>query len=506
MPDISANLSLPLLMAAQAQKHVTHNEALLVLDALVQLTVADRTRTVPPVTSSEGDRHIVANGAAGEWAGAAGALATYQNGAWVFRQPQPGWRAFVLAENRDVIWRDDDWRDGGDLDLVAATVGVNTTADAVNRLSVSAPATLLNHAGAGHQLKINKAGAADTASLLFQSGFSGRAEMGLAGNADFSVKVSADGSAFLTALTAAAADGAVSLPQGARLPEGTSASPALRFETDPDTGLTHPAANQLGFVTGGTQRASLSTSALNVSVPITGSAVTQSAGDTTAGRLLKVGATTTGGQSEGSPAPGNDLNAARTFGVFDILPDTANRPPAFTNGTCLVVPRNDGRVAQIATLLEGQVEPAIFTRVSSGVSPFVWGAWRSIYTAANVIGAVSQSGGIPTGAVIEAGNNANGRYRRFACGLQLCWSTALTAATTNVADGALYRSNNTPWTFPVAFLTASVPVVTPGHCSDADVWVTPQTPSATVVSARLKSTTSKGAAISFGLLATGYWY
>ena len=38
MSDLSPILSLPLLQASQAQKHVTHNEALMQLDLLVQLT------------------------------------------------------------------------------------------------------------------------------------------------------------------------------------------------------------------------------------------------------------------------------------------------------------------------------------------------------------------------------------------------------------------------------------------------------------------------------------
>ena len=49
------------------------------------------------------------------------------------------------------------------------TLAINgATADTTNRLSLNAPATLLNHDGDGHQLKINKASAGDTASLLYQ--------------------------------------------------------------------------------------------------------------------------------------------------------------------------------------------------------------------------------------------------------------------------------------------------------------------------------------------------
>ena len=48
MSDITTQLLLPYILAAQAQKHVTHNEALRLLDAMVQLSVLDRNRTAPP--------------------------------------------------------------------------------------------------------------------------------------------------------------------------------------------------------------------------------------------------------------------------------------------------------------------------------------------------------------------------------------------------------------------------------------------------------------------------
>jgi len=64
-------------------------------------------------------------------------------------------------------------------------LGVQTSADATNRLAVSSEATLLTHAGADHQLKINKASTGDSASLLFQTGWSGRAEMGPPGGGRF---------------------------------------------------------------------------------------------------------------------------------------------------------------------------------------------------------------------------------------------------------------------------------------------------------------------------------
>lgn len=70
---------------------------------------------------------------------------------------------------------------------------------------------------------------------------------------------------------------------------GTSSAPSISFTGDADTGFWRAAANKIGMVVGGTTRASLSGTALEVNVPMTGTAVTQSAADTTSGRLLKVG-------------------------------------------------------------------------------------------------------------------------------------------------------------------------------------------------------------------------
>jgi hypothetical protein len=63
----STHLALPYFAANQAQKHVTHNEALRMLDALVHLSVLDRDLAVPPGAPADGDRYLVASGATGAW-------------------------------------------------------------------------------------------------------------------------------------------------------------------------------------------------------------------------------------------------------------------------------------------------------------------------------------------------------------------------------------------------------------------------------------------------------
>ena len=333
------NLVLPYLAANQSQKHVTVNEALRRLDALVQISVQSAIVATPPASPTEGQRWIVPASPTGVWAGHAGQIAAWQDGAWAFYVPQDGWIAFD-ANTDSLLWfnagtglwaglitgvfSDAAFTIQDDLDptkqarfqiagfaagatriftlpdattslaglavaqtfsakqtlsnanndlgtsnatgttnlatgatlngstktlnigtagvsgsttnvtvgsAVAGALGTLTinsptvtfgstvsaiamaaanvsalylglggaTADATNRLSINAPASLFNHAGAGHQVKVNKAAATDTGSFLFQTGFSGRAEFGLTGSDDFQIKVSADGTTWFNA-------------------------------------------------------------------------------------------------------------------------------------------------------------------------------------------------------------------------------------------------------------------------------------------------------------------
>lgn len=80
------------------------------------------------------------------------------------------------------------------------------------------------------------------------------------------------------------------------------------------------------------------------------------------------------------------------------------------------------------------------------------------YHAQNILGTVSQASGVPTGAIVERGSNANGEYTRFADGTQICFHlVTFTQANTSTLQAT--------WTFPAAFsgnyvVTASVPAST----------------------------------------------
>jgi hypothetical protein len=374
MTDLSANLALPYLAASQAQKHVTHNEALQILDAVVQLCVLSRDQSDPPATPELGARYIVGPAAIAAWAGHEEQLALWAGTTWIFIAPQLGWRAWVADAGIEVVWSDDQWQAMPILDNLPGG-GINAVADPTNRLVVSAAATLLNHDGAGHQLKVNKAAAGDTASLLFQTGFSGRAEMGLAGNDAWSIKVSANGSNWTEALT-----------------------------LNPATGH------------------------------VTGAAISQNASDATAGRLLTVGA---GGvlatdvpmnitNMDATP-PGNGFARclATALGTF---------PTGFGALPCVIVYTGISASDRYMRMMQSNMTGGEWLRHWNGSS---WGGWKLI--SPEIVGTVSQVAGVPTGASIERGTNANGSYVRFADGTQICTRTvALGAVSSTSTVGGMY--------------------------------------------------------------------
>ena len=251
MSDHSPRLDLPYILPSQAQKHVTHNEALQRLDALVHLTLQATEAEAPPSDPGAGEIHALGAAPSGAWDGQAGQLALWDGSGWQFLSPQDGWHGFVRSTGQMVVFDAGVWRDArGDLDNLAG-VGINTTYDPLNRLSLAAGASLFSHEGAGHQVKVNKAAAAETASLLFQSDWTGHAEMGLAGDTAYSIKISPDGSAWHT---------------------------ALRLD---------PALQEITLAPATTVRARLSDTALQLDAPLTGSAVQTSPEDITPGRLMR---------------------------------------------------------------------------------------------------------------------------------------------------------------------------------------------------------------------------
>ncbi|MGC9371182.1 MAG: DUF2793 domain-containing protein [Paracoccaceae bacterium] len=234
MSDATTHLLLPYILAAQAQKHVTHNEALRILDGLMHLSVRGAARTAPPPDPNDGDRFLVGPGATGDWSGWDNSIAYWVDGAWLQLPPRPGWRAWVEefdgsanspgeslpGERLLLVYDGANWI-GTTPDALQnlALLGVGTTADASNPFSAKLNAALwtaktVAEGGTGDLFyTMNKEAAGDDLGLTLQSGFSTRALVGLFGSDRFRLAVSADGSTFFDGLSVDNATGIVDQPQ-----------------------------------------------------------------------------------------------------------------------------------------------------------------------------------------------------------------------------------------------------------------------------------------------------
>lgn len=256
---------------------------------------------------------------------------------------------------------------------------------------------------------------------------------------------------------------------------GTAALPGITFNLDQDTGFSRPAANQIGFSTAGVQRALLSSTALTLNVPltaaaisatsITGSAVTQSALDLTSGRLTKVG---DGGllTNNGETNTG-DLNDLR-YGAITAPVNQPNAPRSeqilWSGG------RSGGARAAQFVVDHGRPVRAFARGYNSGRSAGdEWSNWAELYHNENILGTVSQSGGAPTGGIIQRGSNSNGEFVRFADGTQIC-TTPEEAINIDESTGSVFRGLAPIFPWPAAFASLLWSSSVPAPSSTVTVW------------------------------------
>ncbi len=219
MSDATTHLLLPYILAAQAQKHVTHNEALRILDGLVQLSVLDRDLTAPPGSPTDGDRYIVASGATGDWAGWDLNVALWTDGAWLRLPPRNGWRAWVEDEAVLLVRNGTGWEPVIPSALADLTrLGIGMAASAGFPFSAklnSALWTALYAADGGSgdlTQTLNRETNTDDAGLILQTGFSTRALIGMFGTDRLRIAVSPNGSSFRDAVGVDPATGIADQP------------------------------------------------------------------------------------------------------------------------------------------------------------------------------------------------------------------------------------------------------------------------------------------------------
>ncbi|GGG59702.1 tail fiber protein [Salipiger pallidus] len=234
-----------------------------------------------------------------------------------------------------------------------------------------------------------------------------------------------------------------------RFPVGTNAQPSVRGASDGNTGVNLPGGDVLDFVTNAIRRARLSSAGLQLDAPLIGTAVMASLTDTTGGKVV-----TNGGHGLGTLTPPavTDLDAFDTPNGWyrTISPSLAGVRPTHSGAALssvygfLHVQRYDnGGIKQVYTSVANAGFASMRTWEREGTIGGGWNPWRENYSTRNVLGAVSQSGGSPTGGLFEYGSNANGSYLRLADGTQICWgSQSLSSIAIGVAYAGGFRSGS----------------------------------------------------------------
>lgn len=219
MSDTSANLAMPFIQPSQAQKHVTHNEAIAILDTLTQLSVLSSETTEPPASPLAGDRYIVAAGATLEWAGRDGEVATFDGTAWRFHVPAEGWRSWDQAAGRFLVHDGSGWTELGHDNLNNVDrLGIATTADAANPFAAKLNSALWTarptaEGGTGNLMQsLNRESTANDLGMVLQTDYVTKAILGQFGSTDFRLSVSQDGTNFRDAFSVDEPTGMISQP------------------------------------------------------------------------------------------------------------------------------------------------------------------------------------------------------------------------------------------------------------------------------------------------------
>lgn len=228
--------------------------------------------------------------------------------------------------------------------------------------------------------------------------------------------------------------------------------------------------------------------------------------DTTAGRLLQVGDFGIG-VNVPQTISGTDLDDLLVNGIYRGN-NLTNAPHPVNYHTIVVHSGDPGKLTQTAI---GWSENRMWIRRGA---LGVWTDWALVYNQSNILGTVSESSGVPTGAIIETGSNANGTYIKFADGTLICRLRISTAtqvvnnAVTNITG--LYRSITKTWTLPATFIdTTGSAAVEMSRSSDdgIETWGAVRDVSTIAVSYRLYANISSSTLGSqIFLQAIGRWF
>lgn len=210
--------------------------------------------------------------------------------------------------------------------------------------------------------------------------------------------------------------------------------------------------------------------------------------DNTVGALLKVGDFGIGALAvdySGSV----DSTTLESGEYFATASSTGTKPASY--GLLKVQRGNGGARIRQTWAREATDGPRVWERFYSASA---WSAWVEILKREEIIGTVSQSGGAPTGAIIEQDSNANGEYIRWADGTQICHARLSSSNTGAVT-----------WTYPISF-NAVPQVLATANTDLPRIAVTNAAFTATCAFSVYNTAGARANGVSTSLMAIGRWF
>jgi hypothetical protein len=204
----------------------------------------------------------------------------------------------------------------------------------------------------------------------------------------------------------------------------------------------------------------------------------------------------------GSNAPSLNeaaLNALRQSGFFRTTATAFSPFSALLHLAYSVDNPNFG--LQLAAVM-GVDFPQLKARV---LNNGVWGGSVDLYTNRNIVGSVNQSSGIPTGAIVETGSNAGGRYVRFADGTQICTRFLNVPLSMSLYSSGIY-TGLIEVSFAAAFVDNALYVYGSGQDQGATGWCSFNRASATSAILLYYSKTPSVTATALMITAIGRWF
>ncbi|MBK6708196.1 MAG: DUF2793 domain-containing protein [Sphingomonadales bacterium] len=144
MPNNTPRFALPNIMVSQAHKEITHNEALVCIDALLHMSVAGATATPPNLGESDSGKCLLIEATAtGSWAGKEMSIAVWNGFDWRYVEAVAGMTVWHEQDSVEMRYDGSDWRRGAS---VASPAG-GAVVDAEARASLTALLTELRGQG-----------------------------------------------------------------------------------------------------------------------------------------------------------------------------------------------------------------------------------------------------------------------------------------------------------------------------------------------------------------------